>query len=162
MDKYEIGQFLRESNEIEAIFKYPSDDQIESVEAFLGWDLLTVGIMSGMANIFQPGVLLRDKVGLDVMVGGHLPPRGGPEIRAQLEDILDLVVHDRLTPWRAHCLYEHLHPFTDCNGRTGRLLWLWHMKECSPGYSYQIPFLHKFYYQSLDEADTLLEAHHSD
>ncbi len=153
MNKYEIGQFLRESNEIEAIYSYPSDDQIASVEMFLNWDLLTVGIMSGLATQFQPGVLLRDRMGLDVMVGGHLPPPGGPEVRDQLEKLLHAVVEKNVTPWRAHCLYQNLHPFTDCNGRTGRLLWLWHMKQVRPGYDYQISFLHKFYYQTLDAAD---------
>jgi Fic family protein len=56
-----------------------------------------------------------------------------------------------LSPFAAHVRYEHLHPFTDGNGRSGRAIWAWQMLYQGRG---EIPlgFLHHFYYQSIQNA----------
>jgi hypothetical protein len=76
-------------------------------------------------------------------VGRHLPPRGGPEIRNHL---LDLLLNDDLSAYEQHVAYEVLHPFTDGNGRSGRALWAWRVRD------FPLGFLHTFYYQTLDSS----------
>ena len=98
-------------------------------------------------QVYQPDAKLRDIEGLDVRVGGHVAPAGGPKIRLTLEEMLK--------DWRGyhspcyfHLLYEDLHPFTDGNGRTGRALWanqMYALTNACP-----IGFLHMWYYQTLE------------
>jgi len=60
-----------------------------------------------------------------------------------LENILVLAHYDRTHAFEVHLDYEHLHPFTDGNGRSARMLWAWQMRE------FPLGFLHTFYYQAL-------------
>ena len=55
------------------------------------------------------------------------------------------------SPYDVHCEYEDLHPFMDGNGRTGRALLAWMMIRRKGWEStFALPFLHRWYYQSLD------------
>lgn len=58
-------------------------------------------------------------------------------------------LHD--DPWKMHVAFEKLHPFMDGNGRTGRALWAWHMKQLGLD-PFALSFLHRFYYQTLAAA----------
>ena len=86
---------------------------------------------------------LRVKKGMNVRIGNHRPPEGSPEIEDKLISVLEI-----LDPYEQHQAYEHLHPFMDGNGRTGRMLWLRTMLERREKI-YDSSFLHTWYYKSL-------------
>lgn len=83
---------------------------------------------------------------MDVMVGRH---RGTPwkNVPHAMEDFF--LHYPMMSPWKAHMLFEKIHPFEDLNGRTGRILWAWKMLETGED-PYRIPFLQRYYYQTLD------------
>lgn len=60
---------------------------------------------------------LRSLPGMNVRVGAHRPPSGGPEIPIRLARLL-AVPH--IPAFDRHRFYESIHPFMDGNGRSGR------------------------------------------
>jgi hypothetical protein len=143
--RFSLEDFVRESNRIEGITRDPTGDEIDAHAAFINVSFPCTSDLEGFVAIIAPGHRLRDKHGLDVRVGNHIAPRGGPEIRQALDTLLARVAEgaDLYHPWQCHIDYETLHPFTDGNGRSGRALWLWQMQTAPIG------FLHQFYYQTL-------------
>ena len=140
----ELYDFVAESNRIEGINRAPTSAELIATEAFICLPKITLVTLKNLVAVLQPRARLRDKLGLDVRVGNHYPPRGGPEIRAALEELLIEINEGNHSPYAAHLAYETLHPFTDGNGRSGRAIWLWQMKGRAP-----LGFLHQFYYQTL-------------
>ena len=149
-DRIRLVGFVQESNQIEGINRPITHPQtgreIEAHEWFLALDTVSVADLEHFVSIVQPDAVLRDKPGMNVQVGSYVAPPGGPEIRKNLEQILKTVYRCAPTPHGIHMIYENLHPFTDGNGRSGRVLWLWMMGgiEKAP-----LGFLHQFYYQTL-------------
>ncbi len=147
IDEQRLRAFIRESNHIEGIEREPTTEEVNIARVFLSPSQTSINYLIAAVDVFEPGAKLRDKVGMDVRVGNHIAPLGGPNIKPEL--VLILLRAGRLEePHSVHCDYERLHPFTDGNGRSGRLLWLWMMVKKDE----QIPplgFLHQFYYQTL-------------
>lgn len=142
----ELREFVRESNQIEGILRRPTEIELMAHAAFLSFRSVRVRDLCHF--VFEVArAELRERAGMDVFVGSHEPPQGGPHIRRQLKAVLaDL---DYMTPYEAHVAYEMLHPFTDGNGRSGRVLWAWLMRRDGQD-PFALPFLHRFYYQALD------------
>lgn len=142
MNEQGLYNFVRESNWIEHIKRDPTPAEIAAHEKILDIPR-SIGVLDlvEFVSVIQPNARLRDRVGLNVMVGQHVPPAGGPEIRLALQTILYTTLLDGA--FKAHFKYESLHPFTDGNGRSGRVLWLWCMAGVAP-----LGFLHHWYYQS--------------
>lgn len=156
---FSLRDFVTESNRIEGILRPPRSGEVAVHATLLRASALTVALLQDFVSVVQPGAMLRDLPGLNVTVGAHVPPPGGPAVRRALEDLLDQVKAFRfiVDPFEqdasfvTHHAYETLHPFTDGNGRSGRAVWLWQMggiERCPLG------FLHTWYYQSLNARRT--------
>lgn len=146
----DIANFVRESNRIEGILREPTADEIKSFVALLALRRPAISDVEEFVSVYQPGAVLRRLPGMDVRVGQHIAPPGGPGIVDALWVILRDTA-DGLHPHEAHVRYEMLHPFTDGNGRSGRAVWAWGMKRYRRGFP--LGFLHHFYYQTLEMAD---------
>lgn len=143
-----INDFLKESNAIEGIFDYDEEAQREAALKFFRLEEIIVDDVVELNKVLQPDAKLRDQVYIsDVVVGTHRPPPSGPVIRGRLEDLLIEISDMTIHPYDAHARYEILHPFTDGNGRTGRMIWAWQMVRS--GYQLERLFLQQWYYQSL-------------
>jgi hypothetical protein len=136
--------FQTESNLIEGIHRV-RDQEVDALQSFVEEELLFVHNMVDYVRVCDPKADLRSEHGMNVKVGNYRAPRGGPHIVNDLRSLLAKCNEKSIFAWEAHVAYELLHPFTDCNGLSGRALWLWMMKSAQPSL-----FLQRFYFQTLD------------
>lgn len=143
----QLESFLIESNRIEGITATPLNLHVKEAHRVMQLDKVTVSDLERFVGVFEPTAVLRRTYGMDVRVGGYYPPPGGANIEVQLTELLR-DIDAGLPSYEAHIRYESLHPFTDCNGRSGRMLWAWQEGPFKLG----LGFLHAFYYQTLDRS----------
>lgn len=139
-----LDGFIQESNRIEGIHRPPTKAELQQTARFLSLPAIHISDLIDLVAVYQPNARPRFVQGLDVRVGDHIPPRGGPNVQAALLRFLEQLQKGQLAAYKDHLEYEMLHPFTDGNGRSGRAVWLWQM-----GGDTSLGFLHHFYYQTL-------------
>lgn len=137
-------KFQLESNQIEGI-NTVTQAEIDALSGFVFLDQPKVEDVVAYVKVVQPTAKIRLSSSQTVYVGNHCPPPGGQHILYRLEGILSSLKAEH--PFDTHVEYESLHPFTDGNGRSGRAIWLWQMKN--QGLDIYGGFLQTFYYQSL-------------
>lgn len=145
-DKTREGyKFVMESNSIEDICREPTVSELDEYDRFVALEIVTVQELEKFVSIYEPHASLRTSTGNDVRVGNYFPPLGGARIKPALKKILKgLKRSDDRQAWETHMAYESLHPFNDCNGRSGRMVWEWQMNRVNT-----LGFMHRFYYQTL-------------
>ena len=148
-----LTAFVKESNRIEGILREPTKAEIDAHKKLLRLSELDAKDIEDFVAVIAPGHQLRRHVGLDVRVGNHIAPPGGMNIVVKLDELLaDL---GRSDPYEIHQRYEHLHPFTDGNGRSGRAIWLWMFEQMGiADRVMKLGFLHSWYYASLSHHHT--------
>lgn len=139
--------FVVESNHIEGLDRNPTFEELQEHARFMELSEVTLDDIVRFVGVYQPDAKLRTKAGLNVTIGNHMPPAGGPGVGYALEELIARVNSSK-DAFTIHVEYESLHPFTDGNGRSGRAIWAWMMERHHGGYP--LGFLHHFYYQSLD------------
>ena len=149
MNQTYLLRFIAESNKIERISEYDVKNEFRIYKIFLNRNHITIDFLKAFVQAIQPGVLLRDRIGLNVQVGQHIPIPGGPAVVTEFMDLLEWANNWYNDLWKTHIDYETLHPFTDGNGRSGRVLWLWQMQRRNTFTAESLTFLHSFYYQTL-------------
>jgi hypothetical protein len=147
----QLKKFVAESNAIEGITRPPRLKELDVTEHIFGLSVIKPDDIEQYVSVIQPGATLRIKTGMDVRVGDHLPPRGGPGIGYSFENVIKRA-NDSEDPFNVHCEYETLHPFMDGNGRSGRVLWAWQMLRIG-GWGLKWAFLRAFYYQALQHSE---------
>lgn len=146
----DVRRFLAESLGIEGIRRGPTSTEILETIKFLRVPAMTVEHVCNLQAIYAPDMPLRDKVGMNVRVGNYIPPVGRPDMATHLRAIVDDASTNQ-HPYITHQRFEQLHPFMDGNGRTGRALWAWQMLRQGRK-PFSLPFLHRWYYQSLEHS----------
>ena len=83
-----LMDFLKESNKIEGITRPVTDTEMGAARTFLELKTLAVEDVCHLVSVFQPRARLRDKPGMDVRVGDHVPIRGSALVATLTKDII--------------------------------------------------------------------------
>lgn len=148
IDPATLRSFVEESNFIEGYTHRVKADELRAHRQLLCDGVSVVNLCKFVALV-APGHSLRNRPGMNVRVGSHVAPAGGPLVEQTLKDLL--LQHWAGDPFDVHRRYLNLHPFSDGNGRSARAVWLYMMLKL--GRPVVRGFMHEWYYQSLAHYD---------
>lgn len=143
MSDFTMKDFVTESNLIENIHRV-TDEEVQQAEEFMELKTVMVDDLIKFVSVYKPTARLRESYGMNIYIGNYTPMRGGLHVRIALDSLLK-DIEAGLDSYEAHIRYESIHPFSDGNGRSGRMLWAWQQGYVGLG----LLFLHMFYYQTL-------------
>ena len=148
----DLHDFIVESNRIEGINRPSTTQEVIAHEDLLALSAISVQDVEKFVDACA-GAPLRRRAGMNVYVGNHVPPPGGPEVEQQLKLLLaDMAIFGtRVIPAEYHQRYETLHPFMDGNGRSGRALWAWQRLQRGES-PFALGFLWSYYYETLQQS----------
>lgn len=149
VDRDWLRDFVVSSNAIEGIFRdSPSlRREVDAVEAFLQSYTLGSHELLALVGVLQPEARIRTE-GEGIVVGSHVAPPGGKHMLLQVVEILLAVQDNDANPIMTYMAWQHLHPLTDGNGRTGRVLYAWQVIRWY-GVLPRRNFLEEFHYETL-------------
>lgn len=156
---------IHESNIIEKIPDIRvAEGQLVRYLDFLDGDL-TIENVVRFAQYICPEGRLRAEVGMNVGVGRHVAPSGGPLIPIMLAAYLrDCNAEPRGSLLSLHHRMLFIHPFMDGNGRASRAILMWMARRTHSGPDSWIwdsmlrrGFLTTWYYMTLDAMDAETE-----
>lgn len=143
--------FAIESNNIEGIYNERAHlNHAAALKKFLEPERIKIDHLVEFVTSIQPDAHLRLTDYHRVFIGGHAAPKGSLNLQ-RLAQIVSGANDNFKTPNVIHQAYEHAHPFTDGNGRSGRALWLWQM-IAHHNYDGYYKFLQMYYYMTLSES----------
>lgn len=130
----DIEQYIRESNEIEGI---QADEAVES--STNAWNYIKEQDQLNHKAIQKTHeYILQDRqpriagdyrdIQVDI-AGAEARPPPPVIVKPEIDKLLDQNPDGPLEALEWHIAFEQIHPFEDGNGRTGRLIYLWHCLE---------------------------------
>jgi len=127
-----VTTFLQESNAIENVHDEPAlADAQKAWEYLESESQLTHDVIKRAHRILlenrQPDIAGMYRT-VTVRVGNDVPPVPG-RVEKLLENLLPVIPETAAEALHWHVKFEKIHPFTDGNGRIGRLVYLWHCAE---------------------------------
>ena len=144
-----LMKFITESNAIEGEVTLPERTPLDAIKKFLNSDITEQSILELHNAISEGRDILRGCYRkCQVRVGNYYPPPA-IEVGNRMRDYFRKLEY--FNSYRAHNEFELIHPFEDMNGRMGRYIWL--NIALREGYCFQLGFLHKYYYQTLDKLE---------
>lgn len=144
-----VRRFVIDSNSIEGkrhtgiLF-----DEENAVHAFLNAESLGTHELRALVDVLEPGARVRTNEDDFIRVGSHVAPPGGPNMLIQVVEMLLAVQNNDANPIMTYMAWQNLHPLTDCNGRSGRVLYAWQVIHWY-GRIPRSSFLAEFHYETL-------------
>jgi hypothetical protein len=122
-----VREFVRVNNRMAGILREPTPAELGAHRGLLAANSLCVENLEVFVQHVAPGAGWRMRSSEDDGRGGEAGPR------QDLETIVRAAKENRASATEIHRLYRLLRPFTDANGRCGRVLWMWQMMRSPPG-----------------------------
>ena len=97
-----LAEFVAESNRIEGIGGTPD---LEPSRVFLSLSEPTVEDLCEFVDD-EAGADLRTEANMNVVVGNHRPPRGGPQVARELSKLIRQAIDNDATPFNIHRRYR--------------------------------------------------------